>query len=1503
MSALWKSRSVELNDTKQSSPVAEPSGSPWRLDTDKRQPSEGGDVDIEPPSSESPRRRSTKSRSRSANSCAGDDVQDETMLQPTQFRCPLLDQMKKEGQLVANWVNEWSSSYTGLQIKEVALRMATAIGDKDLNALKRNAAQIFEQTSYVPSSLPVSERPESPEGQRRHMGRWLKRVERTVNSLEDDKRVSKVDFIVRLGVSNAAVNHLDNSTKGLPLPGMLGHRIFEFFDTDHSGGLDFMEMFDAVLGVTFADLRTLLRFLFSLYDLDNSRTLNLQESLVTFDHVQEYLRETQGDASELSAASYRPDSLVRNIFTVATHLDPPSPLPPSHAVGGLARRSLVEPSIARDAELRQTKQKKRDDESGATTPRCPELITDISVERFVKACMVLKDVRHVLETFFAALIPTFESIVPGLCELKTRFRKDSGFQLRLHDHGGFVRVPEDKSEDEAEATNEEEEKPRDLQRSGADRRGRSWRSILTPRRVSSTLHAPPSCSETAEPDPRLQRGSRLSSVMSKIGGRNPTCRPEESNSIHLPSTGADDPTETHTELAVCEGYVARCEIFHDAMLGFEPRGSWTRRSVSTRKPSVKLLWIVITPFHLYVYPTKELAAEDPLNALQVFDLQNLSVSAVAEPKKDLLSDTFDSNDFDSNQGFVPARNLPWNADHGWGFMIKTVATNRYRKCSVGSTQTRKKKLNDLDDTDIGLGVAKQGIVTSTKVVVETRAQRVKWLESFLKLGCTDSDTRYHKQYLTVTSIGLGQYGRVFGAINRADPDSPLFAVKVIDMNPAEYPAADHPGRIRAGFRKIFHRPPLVDHEGASSRLSESQVHQTNEMSIMRLVANMNVSCMLVEVIGGRRHIRASKSYMIMEFMDAQVGTVLDRICAARYHKRMPSLGKRMAMLDVCQATSRKKNPRLKDEPDVIEGDDSVLMDDEVNASFQCHPCFAHEHETEELDANPKLLRLTDITTQDVVPKFRLWCTSSYYSPPWELFSKCIVSQSVVCLAVLHSSARNIVHRDIKPENTLLKFKRYRNQKSLQPYRVRSRICASVLSLYMSFEREVTSKVIELLIWIDTHQSESVGSWPEIKATNGGDILKLARAHDSDTDPSISEDMTEIVEGWLEEFVSLMDVLKSFVVESQNIYNMPPVVDNDQKMFRVNDKDWLNVLSSGQIFDSDLYFDDCSPPRMNPQMTDGCSTKIATCHPKLALECSQDERDPSEEDLDSMYDPSLNVDEMKRTVKELDLDPRWSKLVLLNLMTVALEGLLANTIEIKLADFGFSQLLAPPTNSATREGLSEADDQGVGEYSDNDYDSKLLSSGSSNSRKCGPRRPPGDHLNLNSVGPSSNWSDESRPPQSTAPPTSETLPDLVPLASRTAEPLGTPAYCAPEVVRKNTAYGVGIDMWSLGMMCYQLLSGGLSPLRCCWINALRSCEPNRSSRVVQVDEEGHRSGRGCGYLGPGILALPCHTWRTVGLNARQFVNQCLVVDPFHRLSSQRAKHHPWLKQTCLMVSNH
>lgn len=36
-------------------------------------------------------------------------------------------------------------------------------------------------------------------------------------------------------------------------------------------------------------------------------------------------------------------------------------------------------------------------------------------------------------------------------------------------------------------------------------------------------------------------------------------------------------------------------------------------------------------------------------------------------------------------------------------------------------------------------------------------------------------------------------------------------------------------------------------------------------------------------------------------------------------------------------------------------------------------------------------------------------------------------------------------------------------------------------------------------------------------------------------------------------------------------------------------------------------------------------------------------------------------------------------------------------------------------------------------------------------------------------------------------------------------VGTPLYVAPEVV-ENTAYGLGVDMWSLGVILYIMLSG-------------------------------------------------------------------------------------------------
>ena len=102
-----------------------------------------------------------------------------------------------------------------------------------------------------------------------------------------------------------------------------------------------------------------------------------------------------------------------------------------------------------------------------------------------------------------------------------------------------------------------------------------------------------------------------------------------------------------------------------------------------------------------------------------------------------------------------------------------------------------------------------------------------------------------------------------------------------------------------------------------------------------------------------------------------------------------------------------------------------------------------------------------------------------------------------------------------------------------------------------------------------------------------------------------------------------------------------------------------------------------------------------------------------------------------------------------------------------------------------------------------------------------------------------------------------------------DPSTQPVYAAPEVVEEKS-YGAAVDMWSLGVIVYILVTGAMP--RDLWKSALKY------GRVAEAD-----------------FGFDCYEWDTVSEAARDFVRRCLTHDPKRRLSAADALEHPWMKK--------
>ena len=101
--------------------------------------------------------------------------------------------------------------------------------------------------------------------------------------------------------------------------------------------------------------------------------------------------------------------------------------------------------------------------------------------------------------------------------------------------------------------------------------------------------------------------------------------------------------------------------------------------------------------------------------------------------------------------------------------------------------------------------------------------------------------------------------------------------------------------------------------------------------------------------------------------------------------------------------------------------------------------------------------------------------------------------------------------------------------------------------------------------------------------------------------------------------------------------------------------------------------------------------------------------------------------------------------------------------------------------------------------------------------------------------------------------------------------GSPMYIAPEVLDRDGFYGNKVDVWSSGVVLFQLLSGyppfgegSVSEV----LRAIRLREPNMHDPV----------------------------WELISAEARDFVRKLLEKDPHERMSAREALLHPWMARS-------
>ena len=101
-------------------------------------------------------------------------------------------------------------------------------------------------------------------------------------------------------------------------------------------------------------------------------------------------------------------------------------------------------------------------------------------------------------------------------------------------------------------------------------------------------------------------------------------------------------------------------------------------------------------------------------------------------------------------------------------------------------------------------------------------------------------------------------------------------------------------------------------------------------------------------------------------------------------------------------------------------------------------------------------------------------------------------------------------------------------------------------------------------------------------------------------------------------------------------------------------------------------------------------------------------------------------------------------------------------------------------------------------------------------------------------------------------------------------LGSPLYMAPELVNRQP-YNEKVDVWSLGVVTYQLLSGK-TPFESNSIKKIDWNINNRSLKFRNTSDE---------------------NWDHVSQNAKNFILRCLDRDPSTRPSLRQLFKEPWV----------
>lgn len=100
--------------------------------------------------------------------------------------------------------------------------------------------------------------------------------------------------------------------------------------------------------------------------------------------------------------------------------------------------------------------------------------------------------------------------------------------------------------------------------------------------------------------------------------------------------------------------------------------------------------------------------------------------------------------------------------------------------------------------------------------------------------------------------------------------------------------------------------------------------------------------------------------------------------------------------------------------------------------------------------------------------------------------------------------------------------------------------------------------------------------------------------------------------------------------------------------------------------------------------------------------------------------------------------------------------------------------------------------------------------------------------------------------------------------------GTPYYVAPEVLQAK-GYNKEVDMWSIGVITYFLLSG---------------YPPFMGENIKEI----------VGQICQCKYDFPSPYWDQISTEAKDFISRLLVLDTSKRMTAEEALYHPWLRKS-------